>query len=188
MWNLKRKDTNELTKQKETHKLREQGLGGRMGGRDSWGVWMDMYTLLYLKWITNKDLLYSTWNSAQGCVAAGMGGEFGGEWIHVYVWLSPFTFDLKLSQGYTLIQNKKLKKKKRKKNTQAHRSAPLLLNCIFFLFLLPCDKNQSALDHTKWKPDQQRHTFSVMVLKGLFLTSSQILTAPCAKNDTDKAR
>ena len=22
-----------------------------------------MYTLLYLKWITNKDLLYHTWNS-----------------------------------------------------------------------------------------------------------------------------
>ena len=30
----------------------------------------DMYTLLYLKWITNKDLLYSTWNSAQCSVAA----------------------------------------------------------------------------------------------------------------------
>ena len=28
-------------------------------------------TLLYLKWITNKDLLYSTWNSAQCYVAAG---------------------------------------------------------------------------------------------------------------------
>ena len=26
---------------------------------------MDMYTLLYLKWITNKDLLYSTGDSAQ---------------------------------------------------------------------------------------------------------------------------
>ena len=26
---------------------------------------MDIYTLLYLKWITNKVLLYSTWNSAQ---------------------------------------------------------------------------------------------------------------------------
>ena len=26
---------------------------------------MDMYMLLYLKWITNKDLLYSTGNSAQ---------------------------------------------------------------------------------------------------------------------------
>ena len=25
---------------------------------------VDMYTLLYLKWIANKDLLYSTGNSA----------------------------------------------------------------------------------------------------------------------------
>ena len=38
---------------------------------------MDMYTLLYLKWITNKDLLYSTGNSAQCYVAAWM-GEVGG--------------------------------------------------------------------------------------------------------------
>jgi len=57
---------------------------------------MDMYTLLYLKWITNKDLLYSTGNTAQCWVAAWMGGAFGGEWIHVYVWLSPFTVHLKL--------------------------------------------------------------------------------------------
>ena len=28
---------------------------------------MDMYTLLYLKRVTNKDLLYRTWNSAQCC-------------------------------------------------------------------------------------------------------------------------
>ena len=40
---------------------------------------MDMYTLLYLKWITNKDLLYGIGNSAQCYVAAWMGGEFGGE-------------------------------------------------------------------------------------------------------------
>ena len=46
---------------------------------------MDMYTLLYLKWITSKDLLYSTGNSAQCYVAAWMGGEFREEWIHVYV-------------------------------------------------------------------------------------------------------
>ena len=38
-----------------------------------------MYTLLYLRWITNKDLLYSTGNSAQCYMAAWMGGEFGGE-------------------------------------------------------------------------------------------------------------
>ena len=59
---------------------------------------MDRYTLLCLKWITNKVLLKSTWNSAQCYVAARMGGEFGGEWIHVYVRLSPFTVHLKLSK------------------------------------------------------------------------------------------
>ena len=60
-----------------------------MERKDTLGVWDHMYTLLYLKWITHKDLLYSTRNSAQCYVAAWMGGEFGGEWIHVYVWLSP---------------------------------------------------------------------------------------------------
>ena len=33
---------------------------------------MDMYTLLYLKWRTEQD-------------PDGMGWEFGGEWIDVYV-------------------------------------------------------------------------------------------------------
>ena len=32
---------------------------------NSWEFGIDMYTLLYLKQITNKDLLYSTGNSAQ---------------------------------------------------------------------------------------------------------------------------
>ena len=42
----------------------------------------------------------------------------GGEWIHIYVWLSPFDIHLKLSQhclliGYTPVQKiKRLKKKK----------------------------------------------------------------------------
>ena len=45
-----------------------------------------------------------------------MGGDFRGEWIHVYVRLSPFAVCLKLSQhylliSYTPIQNKKLKNK-----------------------------------------------------------------------------
>ena len=40
---------------------------------------MDMRTLLYLKWIINKVLLYGTWNSVQCYVATWMGGEFGGE-------------------------------------------------------------------------------------------------------------
>ena len=41
---------------------------------------IDIYTLLYLKWITNSRITYS----AQCYVAAWMGGEDGGEWIHVY--------------------------------------------------------------------------------------------------------
>ena len=38
---------------------------------------MVMYTLLYLKWITNKDLVYNTGNSAQCYVAAWMGEGLG---------------------------------------------------------------------------------------------------------------
>ena len=34
-----------------------------------------MDTLLYLKWITNKDLLYSTWNSTQCYVPASWEGD-----------------------------------------------------------------------------------------------------------------
>ena len=59
---------------------------------------IDMYTLLRLNWITNKGLLRCTGNSAQCYVAAWMGGEFGAEWMHVYVWLSPFGIHLKQSQ------------------------------------------------------------------------------------------
>ena len=40
---------------------------------------MDMYTLLYLKWITNKDLLYSIWDSVQCYVADWVRKEFGRE-------------------------------------------------------------------------------------------------------------
>ena len=77
---------------------------------------MDVCTLLYLEWITNKNLLCSTGNTAQCHMAAWIGGELGGEWLHVYVWLSPFAVHLKppktittLLIGYTTIQNKKLK-------------------------------------------------------------------------------
>ena len=58
---------------------------------------MDMYTLLYFKLVTNKDLLSSAGNSAQHYVAAWMGGELRGEWIHLHVCLSSFGVYLKLS-------------------------------------------------------------------------------------------
>ena len=71
--------------------------GGRMGEGTVRESGMDMDTLLYLTWRTSKDLLDSTGNSAQCHVAAWMGGEFGGEWIHVHVWLSPFAVHQKPS-------------------------------------------------------------------------------------------
>ena len=100
MWSPKRNNTKELTYKTERDSQTEgtnlMVVRGQGGGKD--GVegtirefGMETYTLLYLKWITDKDLPYSTWNSAQSYVEAWMGGEFGGGWTHVYAWLSPFT-------------------------------------------------------------------------------------------------
>ena len=60
-----------------------EGEGWGKGKLREYGI--DLYTLLYLKWITTR-----TW----------MGGEFGEERIHTYVWLSPFAVHLKLSRYY----------------------------------------------------------------------------------------
>ena len=96
MWNLKRNDMN-LQSRKRLTDLRERTYGC-------------LPTLLYLKWITNKDLEYSTWNAFQHA-AAWMGGEFGGECICTAESLccSPETITTLLI-SYTPIQNKKLKK------------------------------------------------------------------------------
>ena len=85
--------------------------GGRMEKEIAREFGINIYTPLYLKWITNKVLQYSTGNSAQCYVAVWMGGEFGGEWIHVCVWLSPFAVHLKLLQHCQLaITQYKIKK------------------------------------------------------------------------------
>ena len=47
------------------------GCGG--GGGMNWEIGIDIYTLLYIKQITNKDLLYSMGNSTQYSVMAYMG-------------------------------------------------------------------------------------------------------------------
>ena len=83
--------------QKQTHRLRKWTYGcQREETVREFG--MVMYTLLYLKWITNKDLLHSPWNSAQCNVAAWLGVGFGREWIHVYVLLNHSALHQKLSQ------------------------------------------------------------------------------------------
>ena len=50
-----------------------------------------------MKWISNKDLLYSPGNSAPYYVAAWMGGEFRRNG-HMRVWVIPFTVHLELPQ------------------------------------------------------------------------------------------
>ena len=86
------------------------------GGRGyGWGVivrefGMDMYTLLYLKWLNSKDLLYSTGNSAQCYVAACMRGELGRmdtcTWMAEFLCCLPATITTLLI-SYISIQNKK---------------------------------------------------------------------------------
>ena len=72
MQNLKRNNTNELIYKTERLTNLENELITIRGTRgERWGEGIvrefgtDMYTLLYLKWITNKDLLYGPGNSAQ---------------------------------------------------------------------------------------------------------------------------
>ena len=78
---------------------------------------MDLYTLLYLKWITNKDLLYSTGNFAQCFVAAWMGrglGENGYMYMAESLCHSPETITtllIKIKIQYNQYKMKNLKKK-----------------------------------------------------------------------------
>ena len=55
---------NFLVKQEETHREQIYDCQGkdRVCVEGQLGFGMDMCTLLYLKWITNNKLLYSTWN------------------------------------------------------------------------------------------------------------------------------
>ena len=110
-----------LRKKKSREGLREQiygcWAGSGEGRKDSQRVWDGHAHTAIFKWITNKDLLYSTGNSAHCDVAGWTGGEFGGEWIHVYAWLSPFAAHLKLSQHCSLaIPQYKIKSSEKKKN------------------------------------------------------------------------
>ena len=57
------------------------------GGGKNWEIGIDIYTLLYIKQITNKNLLYSTENATQYSVMAYMGKskKKKKEWIYVHV-------------------------------------------------------------------------------------------------------
>ena len=109
MWNLKRNDTNELTFKTQ----RNSDLENRTHGCWGEGIVKDfgkvMYTLLYFKWIINRDLLYSIWNSVQCYVPAWMGEEFGENGcVYMYGWIpSLFTWNY-LNIVNQLYLNKKI--------------------------------------------------------------------------------
>ena len=83
-----------LRKQKETQRLRERIYDcWREGIVREFG--MDMYTLLYLKWVTNKDLLYSKWTLLNVVWQPGWEGSlWKNSYVCLYGWvLSLFTWD-----------------------------------------------------------------------------------------------
>ena len=107
-WNLKRNDTMNLQNRKRLTDL-ENDLYGCQGQGIVKKFEEVMYTLLYSKWTTNKDILYSTWNSAQGYVAGWvLEGSWGRMDTCIYMAESlccpPETIE-KLLISYTLIQH-----------------------------------------------------------------------------------
>ena len=69
---------NLFTKQKQTHRLKEKEF---MVTREGTVIQLDVYILLYLKWVTQKDLLYSTGNSAQYYVTTSVEKAFDKEYM-----------------------------------------------------------------------------------------------------------
>ena len=105
-------------------------------------------TQLCSKQITNKDLLYITWNSAQCCMAAWMGGEFGkNEYMYICMasslHCSSETITILLI-SYTLIKSQK---KKKRRGGQADVCFSFVSKLFVFLYQtilllhLPCDNN-----------------------------------------------
>ena len=56
---------------------------GERGVMTNWEIRINRYTLLYVKQVTNKDLLYSTGNSTQYSVMTYVGKESKKEWIYI---------------------------------------------------------------------------------------------------------
>ena len=69
----------------ESQKQKTNMLTGSKQGGINWEIGTDIYTLLYVIWITNKDLPQSTEDSTQYSVMAYLGKEFLKEWLYVYV-------------------------------------------------------------------------------------------------------
>ena len=92
MWNLifLKNDTNELIYTTEAVlQISKTNLwlpkGKRWGEEINQELEMNIHTLLYIRQITNKDILYSTGNSTQYSEVTSKRKESKKEWIYVYV-------------------------------------------------------------------------------------------------------
>ena len=94
----------------KSHRYRKQTYGyqGDERGGTNWEIGTDIYTPLFIKQITNKDLLYSTGNSTQYSIMAYMRKQSKKEWIYIYIH-SWFTLLYRRDKHTTPV---KLKKKK----------------------------------------------------------------------------
>ena len=132
----------------ENHRLRK-GTHSCWGERIVKDFGKVMYTMLYLKWITNRNLLYSTWNSAQCYLPFWTRGARGTMYTYVYVaeslHYSPEAITT-LIIGYTPTQSalggKKLKNK--------------IKRCLFLLYF--CIKFLSVLLHYEHRVHNWKYT------------------------------
>ena len=101
MWNLEGNDTNELTYKTERLTNLENELtvaGGRERGRNSQGLG-DAHVHTALFTVGSRQGPFAQHRELCSMVHGSLDGSgVGGEWIHVYVWLSPFAAQLKLPQ------------------------------------------------------------------------------------------
>ena len=78
-------------KLKQTHRHRKQTHGYQRGnwggGGISWEFGINRYTLLYIKQINNKELLYSTGNQIQYLTINYNGKESEKEYIYIYIYI-----------------------------------------------------------------------------------------------------
>ena len=90
MWSLKY-DTNEPIYETETKSGTYEQIGGCQGGggweRVGVGVWDQQCKLVYIEWINNKVLLYSTGKYIQYPVINHNGKEYEKECVCMYIYI-----------------------------------------------------------------------------------------------------
>ena len=76
---------NIFIRQKQTHRENKQGCKEEEVGGINWEFGINRYTLLYIKQINDRDLLYSTRDYIQYFVITYNGKESEREWIYMYI-------------------------------------------------------------------------------------------------------